>query len=90
MYVLGASLVTQCLPAFSAGDLGHIPGLRKMPWRREWLPTPVFLPGGFHGQRSLVVYSAWGLNKSDTTEPRTLALSFTFMYVFIQHLDYNL
>jgi len=77
-------------PAFSAGDLGHIPGLRKMPWRKEWLPTPVFLPGGFHGQRSLVGYSAWGLNKSDTTEPRTLALSFTFMYVFIQHLDYNL
>ena len=29
-------------------------------WRREWLPTPVFLPGEFHGQRSLVGYSPWG------------------------------
>ena len=29
----------------------------KIPWRREWLPTPVFLPGEFHGQRSLVGYS---------------------------------
>ena len=73
-------------PACSPGDLGSIPGLRKMPCRREWLPTPVFLPGGFHGQRSLAGYSTWGLNKSDTTEPLTLALSFTFIYVFIQYL----
>ena len=28
-------------------------------WRREWQPTPVFLPGEFHGQRSLVGYSPW-------------------------------
>jgi len=32
----------------------------KILWRREWLPTPVFLPGEFHGQRSLVGYSPWG------------------------------
>ena len=32
----------------------------KIPWRRKWLPTPVFLPGEFHGQRSLVGYSPWG------------------------------
>ena len=31
-----------------------------IPWRREWLPIPVFLPGEFHGQRSLVGYSPWG------------------------------
>ena len=31
-------------------------------------PTPVFLPGKFHGQRSLVGYSPWGHKKSDTTE----------------------
>ena len=30
------------------------------PLRREWKPTPVFLPGEFHGQRSLVGYSPWG------------------------------
>ena len=35
----------------------------KIPWRREWQPTPVFLPGKFHGQRSLAVYSSWGRKK---------------------------
>ena len=35
--------------------------VKKIPWRREWLPTPVFLPDEkFHGQRSLVGYSLWG------------------------------
>ena len=37
------------------------------PWRREWLPTPVFLPGESHGQRSLVGYSPWGHKESDMT-----------------------
>ena len=36
------------------------------PWRRKWQPTPVFLPGKFHGQRSLAGYNWWGC-KSDTT-----------------------
>ena len=36
------------------------PWVRKIPWRREWLPTPVFLLGESHGQRSLVGYSLWG------------------------------
>jgi len=36
---------------------GFDPWVGKMPWRREWLPTPVFLPGKSHGQRSLVGYS---------------------------------
>ena len=35
------------------------PWVQKIPWRRKWLPTPVFLPGEFHGQRSLEVYSPW-------------------------------
>ena len=46
-----------------------------MPWRREWQPTPVFLPGKFQGQRSLVGYSTWGRKESDTTERLTLSLS---------------
>ena len=37
-------------------------------WRRQWQPTPVLLPGKFHGQRSLVGCSAWGCRESDTTE----------------------
>ena len=40
----------------------------KIPWRRKGQPTPVFLPEEFHGQRSLVGYSPWGLKESDTTE----------------------
>ena len=39
------------------------PWVRKISWRREWQPTPVFLPGGFHGQRSLVGYSPWGCTR---------------------------
>ena len=42
--------------------------LGKIPWRRKWQPTPVFLPGEFHGQRSLVGYSAWGHKELDMTE----------------------
>ena len=41
-----------------AGDVGSIPGSGRSPWRRKWQPTPVFLPGKSHGQRSLVGYSA--------------------------------
>ena len=40
--------------AYNAGDLGSIPWLGRSPWRREWLPIPVFLPGEFRGQRSPV------------------------------------
>ena len=44
------------------------PWVGRIPWSRKWHPTPVFLSGKFHGQRSLVVYSPWGHNESDTTE----------------------
>ena len=40
----------------------------KIPWRRKWQPTPVFLPGESRGQRSLAGYSPWGRKKSDRTE----------------------
>ena len=46
----------------------------KFPWRLEWLPTPVFLPGKSHEQRSLVGYSAWDCKESDLTEQQTLSL----------------
>ena len=42
--------------------------VEKIPWRRKWQPTPVFLPGKFHGQQSLVGYSPWGHQELDTTE----------------------
>ena len=55
------------LPA-NAGD-GFDPRVGKIPWRRKWLATPVFLSVESHGQRrSLVGYSLWGRKQSDTTE----------------------
>ena len=47
----------------------------KIPWRREWQPTPVFLPGEFYGQRSLAGYRYWGRKESDMTERLTLLLT---------------
>ena len=41
---------------------------RSLAWSRAWQPTPVFLPGAPHGQRSLAGYSPWGCIESDTTE----------------------
>ena len=40
--------------------VGFNPWVRKIPWRKKWQPTPVFLPGKSHGQRSLPGYSPWG------------------------------
>ena len=68
--------------ACNAGDLGSIQIMRKIPWRREWLPTPIFLPGEFHEQRSLVSYSPWHHKESDMTEKLTL--------IWIKHMDYFL
>ena len=66
-------LVTQTVehPPNNAGDVkrcGCDPWLRKIPWRREWLRIPVFVPGESHGQWSLAGYSPWGCKESDTTE----------------------
>ena len=44
------------------------PLCQEIPWRREWQPTPIFLPGEFHGQGSLEGYSSWDHKESDTTE----------------------
>ena len=55
---------------------------RKWQWRGKWQPTPVFLPGESHGQRSLVGYSPWGRKESDTTERRT-HIQQTFTLTFI-------
>ena len=53
------------LPA-SAGDRFN-PWVGKIHGRRKWQPTPVFLPGKFHGQGSLVGYSPWGCKELDIT-----------------------
>ena len=55
-----------------AGNLGSL-WVGKILWRREWQPTPIFMPGESHGQRSLGVYSPWGRKELDTTEQLTLS-----------------
>ena len=49
------------------------PWVGKIPWRRQWQSTLIFLPGEFHEQRSLAGYSLWGHKELDTTEHTYLA-----------------
>jgi len=49
-------------------ETGFDPWVKKIPWRREWLPTSIFLSGESSGWRSLAGYSPWGCKESDTTE----------------------
>ena len=53
--------------ALQCGRPRFDPWVRKIPWRREWLPTPVFMLGESHGQSLLAGYSLWGHKESDTT-----------------------
>ena len=62
----GGSVVKN-LPA-NAGDTDLIPGSGRFLGRRKWKPTPVFFPGEYHGQRSLVGYSPRGCKESNVTE----------------------
>ena len=55
-------------PPAEAQNTDSIPRSSKMPWRRKWQPTPVFLPAKSNERRSLVGYSPWGCKESDTTE----------------------
>ena len=57
---LGGSAVKN--PA-NTGDMGLIPGSRKIPLRKKWQSTPVFSPGKSNGQRSLSGYSPWGYKR---------------------------
>ena len=82
-YLYNIQVITSCRSsvgkesACNAGDLGPIPGFNSSirfpgwedPWRRKWQSTPVFLPGNFHGQKSLVGYSPWGHNSRTLTKP---------------------
>ena len=75
--------------AGNAGDAGSIPGLGRFPWRREWQPTPLFLPGEHHGQRSLVGYSPWGHKELDITERLThfkVPILILVFLLFVPHL----
>ena len=74
------------------GRPGFDPWVEKILWRRKWQPTPVFLPGEAHGQRSLAGYSPPGRKELDTTEQ----LHFHFLLVWtspvaqtVKRLAYN-
>ena len=59
------------------------PWVRRMPWRREWQATPIFLPGGSHGQRSPAGYASWGgkeLAMTEATEQNTAATRFSVCF----------
>ena len=59
-------------PANTGARSGFDPWVGKIPWRRKWQPTPVFLPGKSHGWRSLAGYNLWGHEELDTSEQLTL------------------
>ena len=69
------------LPAMQ--ETRFYPWVGKIPWRREWLSTPVFLPGKSHGQRSLAGYSPWGQKELDTTEQLTQTLQIPMFWVIV-------
>ena len=68
--------------ACSTGDTGDADStseFRRSSWRRKWQPTPVFLPGEPHGQRSLAAYSPKGCKESDTIEQLSMKHSHFFV-----------
>ena len=67
---LVAQMVKICLQCWTPG---FDPWVRKIPWRREWLPIPVLLPGEFHRQRSLAGYRPRGRKELDMAERLTLS-----------------
>ena len=55
--------------------------VRKIPWSRKWQPTPVFVPGKLHGERSLLGYSPWGCKRVRhhlVTKQRWTSINFTY------------
>ena len=64
-FILGTSLVAQMVKNLPSMQETQVQSLgREEPLEKERLPTPIFWPGGFHGQRSLVGYSPWGCKES--------------------------
>ena len=86
---MSSSLVAQMVKNSPAMQETRVQSLvEKIPWRREWQPTPTVLPGKFHGQRSSVGYSPWGHKESVMTEQ--LTLPFFHVYVQLNHFIVHL
>ena len=56
------------VPACQCTRHGFHPWIRTIPWRRKWQPTPIFLPGKSHGQRSLAGNTPWGCKQQTMTQ----------------------
>ena len=76
-------------PPAHTGDTkgGFDPTVGKIPWRRKWRPTPVFLPGESHGHRRLVDYSPWGDTELDMPEGLSTTVHFHLQMEPSQHAD---
>ena len=80
MWFFGASLVTQMAKNLLAMQETQVQSLGwGRSWRREWLLTPILLPGEFHAQKNLAGYSPWCCKESDMTE----SLQFVAVYKII-------
>ena len=71
-------------PTYQCRRLGFDPWVGKIPWRKKWQPTPVFLPGKSHGQRSLARYSPWSRRAGHdiVTKQTTVRASVTLICQF--------
>ena len=86
LFLTAITLVVQTVKNLPAmWETGFDPWIEKIPWKREWLPIPVFLPRKFHGQR---LHSPWGHKGSDTTEPLTLSLHSRNRVIYIHIYTY--
>ena len=65
-------LVVKNLPAKAGDARGFDPGVRKIPWRKTWRPTPLLLPGESHGQRSVIGYIPGGHKELDSATSPSL------------------
>ena len=81
--VIQTSQTVKNLPAMWVTWVQSLCG--KIPRRRKWQPTPVFLPGKVHGQRSLIGYRPWGHKESDMTEQLMLSKTLRVIHFFQLH-----
>ena len=65
---------------------GFDPSVGKITWSRKWQPTPVLLPGKFHGQRSLEGNSSWNCRELDTTEPLSTQPVLLSLWILLKDL----
>ena len=86
-WLIGKEFTCQC------GRGRFDPGVRKIPWRMQWLPTLVFLPGKSQKQRNLVGYSPWGCRRAGhdlATEHACMQANTLKAYDFLKSMLINL